>query len=101
MAAAYARYDGEALLQVSNFDVDRPALAQTAAMTAHASSYHQALTMEAAFGKLAAEAVRTGETPSMDSAVRKAVSFSSAGGDGSTFTKTSIQFVSDSDSPML
>jgi len=73
LAAASGREDGEAMLQVSKHDATLPALAQTAAKTAHSSSYKQALQMEAQFEKLAVEAVRTGETPSMDSAIREAV----------------------------
>jgi hypothetical protein len=61
------------MLQVSKLDATGPALAQAAARTAHANSYEQALHMEAQFEKLAVEAVRAGETPSMDSAIREAV----------------------------
>jgi len=73
LAAASVREDGEAMLQVSKFDVTGPALAQTAATTALASRYEQALQMEAQFEKLTAEAVRTGETPSMGPKIREGV----------------------------
>jgi len=69
IAAVHAAEDADAMLQVGKH---APALAQTAS-TARASRHQQALQMESNFEKLAAEAVRTGETPSLDAGARSAV----------------------------
>jgi len=69
IAAVHAAEDGDAMLQVGKH---APALAQTAS-TARASRHQQALQMESNFEKLAAEAVRTGETPSLGAGARSAV----------------------------
>lgn len=72
LIAAAAAEDGEAMLQVGKVGKHAHALAQTHS-TARASRQQQALQMESNFEKLAAEAVRTGDTPSLDTDARKAV----------------------------
>jgi len=69
IAALRAAEDGDAMLQVVK---QAPALAQTASAV-RASRHQQAHQMESNFEKLAAEAVRTGETPSLGADVRTAV----------------------------
>jgi len=69
IAAAHASEDGEAMLQVGKQQL---ASAQTDS-TVRASRHQQALQMESNFEKLAAEAVRTGVTPSLGSDARSAV----------------------------
>jgi len=72
IAAVVASEDGEAMLQVGSVGKHAPALAQTDSMV-RASRHQQALQMESNFEKLAAEAVRTGETPSLNIDARSAV----------------------------
>jgi len=69
IATAHASDDGEAMLQVGKH---APMLAQIDSAVG-ASRHQQALQMESKFEKLAAEAVRTGATPSLDKNVRVAV----------------------------
>jgi len=72
LSAVDALEDVEAMLQVGNVRKHAPALAQTDS-TVRASRHQQALQMESNFEKLAAEAVRTGQTPSLGTEALNAV----------------------------
>jgi len=72
LMVAVASEDGEAMLQVGKVGKHAPALAQTGS-TVRASRQQQVLQMETNFEKLAAEAVRTGDTPSLGTDARSAV----------------------------